>query len=289
MQAIVLTVVAMTAFAANSVLCRMALGDIKIDAASFSTIRLLSGALTLLLLTRVPSPRAVRGQGGSWLSGFMLFLYAMPFSYAYLSLGAGTGALILFGAVQATMIVAAIAGGERPGTLEWAGLMLAIGGLIYLVSPGLTAPSPLGSGLMVVSGLAWGIYSLRGKGAADAIAATTDNFVRSLPFVFVVSAITIRRTDMSLAGFMLACASGALASGLGYVIWYAALRHLTSTRAAIVQLSVPAIAALGGVLFLAESVSLRLVVSALLILGGVGLAVAQPRQQQTTAGSAAGI
>jgi drug/metabolite transporter (DMT)-like permease len=209
----------------------------------------------------------------------MLFLYAVPFSYAYLSLGAGTGALILFGAVQATMIIAAIAAGERPGSFEWVGLILAIGGLIYLVSPGLTAPSPLGSGLMVISGFAWGIYSLRGRRVSSPVAATTDNFVRSVPFVFIVSAATIRSVDVSVAGVVLASASGALASGVGYVIWYAALRYITATRAAIVQLSVPAIAAVGGVLFLSESISLRLVLASALILGGVGLAVAaRPRQ-----------
>lgn len=267
-----LTVVALVAFATNSVLCRLALGDGTIDAASFSTIRLTSGAVTLLLIMRLTGRGRISGRGGSWTSAAMLFLYAVPFSFAYLSLSTGTGALILFPAVQITMIVAALMAGERPGPLEWGGFGVALAGLLYLMSPGLQAPSVVGSLLMVISGFSWGVYSLRGRGSADAVAATTDNFMRSVPFVLAVSVIMVRTTHLSADGILLAVASGALASGLGYVIWYAALPGLTVTQAGIVQLSVPALAALGGVALMSEAVTLRLVVSAALILGGVAVA-----------------
>lgn len=272
-----LTGLALAAFAANSVLCRLALGGGSIDAASFSTIRLSSGAAMLVLVASLTRGFGPRGRGGDWLSGALLFLYAVPFSFAYLSLGAGTGALILFGGVQVTMILAALRSGERPRLLEWLGLLVALAGLVYLVLPGLAAPSPSGSALMVLAGSAWGFYSLRGRGAVDPVAATTDNFVRSLPFAFLVSALLLARTELSAEGVWLALASGALTSGLGYVVWYAALRGLTATRAATVQLAVPVLAAAGGVLFLSERVSLRLVLAGTLILGGVAFSLAGRR------------
>ena len=267
------TTVALIAFASNSILCRLALAPGAIDAASFTTVRLVSGAATLLLIS-VSTGRANRRGAGNWMSGAMLFIYAVCFSLAYIDLSIATGALILFCAVQLTMIITAIATGERPQPLQWFGLLAALGGFLYLVSPGLEAPSPLGSVLMTVSGVAWGIYTLRGRGSSDPISATTDNFVRAVPFILIVGAVMLRDAHATTRGVILAVVSGALTSGIGYVIWYAALRGLTATRAATVQLTVPLIAALGGLLFMSEAVSLRLVVATATILGGVGLVLA---------------
>ena len=211
---------------------------------------------------------------GSWLSAALLFLYAIAFSFAYLSLGAGTGALILFGSVQLTLIVLALRNGERPRAWEWTGLMLALGGLVYLVLPGLSAPAPLGSALMTLAGMAWGFYTLRGRGSKDPLGDTAGNFVYSVPMTLLVRLVSFSNVHVSMKGIALAAASGALASGVGYVIWYAALRGLTTTRAAAVQLSVPVLAAWGGVLFLAEDVSMRLLLAGALILGGIALSVA---------------
>lgn len=269
-----LTIFALVAFASNSILCRLALGGGGIDPATFTSLRIVSGAVTLFALAALSRRGERPPRAGGWRSGFFLVLYAVAFSFAYVSLSAGTGALILFGCVQATMIAAALRSGERPGPLEWAGLVIALGGLVLLTAPGLSAPAPAGSLLMAVAGVAWGLYTLRGRGTADALLATTRNFLRAVPFALAVSLVMLSRREASPRGVLLAVASGALASGLGYVVWYAALRGLSATRAATVQLSVPVIAALGGVLFLSESVSPRLAGSALLILGGVGLALA---------------
>ncbi len=264
----------MLAFAANSVICRLALEGGAIDAASFSSIRLAAGALTLLLICAARRPGRESSGEGSWRAAALLFLYAVCFSFAYLSLAAGTGALILFGAVQVTMILAALASGERPHRFEWLGLLLALAGLVYLVLPGLSAPSPLGSALMATAGVAWGIYSLLGRASRAPLQTTAGNFVRSLPLVAAVSLLSLPWLHLSATGVLLAVLSGALASGVGYVIWYAALRGLTATRAATVQLSVPVLAALGGVALLAEPITLRLLLSAALILGGIGMALA---------------
>jgi len=269
MPTAVLTLVALTAFAANSILCRAALGGGAIDAASFSTVRLLSGAVTLALLVQLGGRRLA----GSWWSAGYLFLYAVPFSFAYQSLATGTGALILFGAVQATMLIAAVLAGERPGVLQWVGLATALGGLVYLVLPGVSAPEPIGSALMAVAGVGWGVYSLRGRGASDPLAETAGNFVRTLPMVAVVSAAALSDVHITAPGAVLAVSSGAVASGVGYAIWYAALGGLTATIAATVQLSVPVLAAIGGVLFMAEAITARLLLASLLILGGVALAL----------------
>jgi drug/metabolite transporter (DMT)-like permease len=271
-RTVVFTGLALTAFAANSLLCRSALGRGAIDAASFSTIRLAAGAAALLAILRVTRPRdaAVRG---SWLSAALLFLYAVPFSYAYVTLGAGTGALILFGSVQATMLAVALFTGERPHPVEWTGLVVALSGLVYLVLPGLSAPSPVGCALMTTAGMAWGAYSIRGRGASNPLAETTGNFLRSVPLAVAVSLVAARSAGVTAAGAVLAILSGVLASGLGYVAWYAALSGLTATRAASVQLAVPVLAAAGGVAFLSERITVRLVASAVLILGGVGLAL----------------
>jgi drug/metabolite transporter (DMT)-like permease len=268
-----LTLFALIAFAANSVLCRMALGDAAIDAASFSSVRLASGAAMLLFISIVSRKDRSPGRRKNWISAAMLFLYAVPFSFAYISLSTGTGALILFGSVQATMILAALLSGEHPHTIEWIGLLTALGGLVYLVFPGLSAPSISGSLLMTVAGISWGFYTLLGRNALDPLSDTTYNFIRSLPFVFAVSVVMSKEIHLTPNGMILAVLSGALASGLGYVVWYAALKGLTTTRAATVQLSVPVIAALGGVVFMSESITVRLFVSAILILGGVGLAI----------------
>jgi drug/metabolite transporter (DMT)-like permease len=279
-----LTVVAMLAFAANSLLCRLALGQGMIDAASFASLRMISGAVMLVAIVLLRR-RKVRGSTATWRSASMLFLYMACFSFAYLSLGAGTGALILFGAVQLTMFVVALRGGEHFSGISWAGLALAVLGLIYLVSPGLHAPDPWGALLMAVAGLAWGLYSLLGRRATDPLEATARNFVYAVPLVLLVSlAGWLVAPDAVLAtsrGVMLAIASGALASGCGYVVWYAVLPSLPATRAATVQLSVPALAALGGVLLLSEELTWRLVLATVATLGGVGLVLAQRATRST--------
>lgn len=268
-----LTAAAMVAFAANSVLCRLALGAGLIDAASFATVRTLAGAAVLaaILLLR---QKAVAARP-DWRSVVALYLYMVFFAFAYLSLSAGTGALILFGAVQLTMFTVALRAGEHFPVVSWAGLALAIGGLVYLVSPGLTAPDPLGAALMTVAGVSWGAYSLIGRSAKDPVEATAHNFLYAVPLVAATSLAFIGDFAVTAAGAAYAVASGAIASGLGYVIWYAALRGLTGTGAATVQLSVPVIAAVGGVLLLSEALTLRLVVASAATLGGVALVLAQ--------------
>lgn len=268
------TALALTAFAANSLLCRRALGHTTLDAASFSTIRLVSGAAVLWAIARARN-RVAAGTSGSWGSAALLFLYAVPFSFAYVLLSAGTGALILFGAVQTTMLAAALVSGERPHVFQWTGLLLALGGLLYLVIPGLTAPSPTGCALMAVAGASWGFYSLRGRRPADPLAETAGNFARAVPMALGISLLAASHAGWSTEGAVLAVLSGALASGLGYLAWFAALPGLTATRAASVQLAVPVLAAAGGVILLAEPVTLRLVVAAVLILGGVALVIAR--------------
>ncbi len=273
-RTMLLTLVAMLAFAANSLLCRMALGQELIDAATFTSVRVIAGAVVLTLIV-LPRWRTGNRTEVNWRSAVMLFAYMAFFSFAYLSLSAGTGALILFGAVQLTMFVVALKGGEPFPLLSWIGLALALTGLVYLVSPGITAPDPLGASLMAVAGVAWGFYSLLGKDVADPLEATANNFIYSVPLVVVVSLFFMGDFHASLSGLVMAAASGAITSGLGYVIWYAALRGLTATRAATVQLSVPAIAAFGGVLLLSEDITLRLVVASVATLGGVWIVLTQ--------------
>lgn len=268
-----LTAIALVAFAANSLLCRLALGDERIDAASYTSLRLLSGAATLWAIVAFSGRSNHVPEGGGWVSAAMLFLYAVAFSFAYLTLDAGTGALILVGAVQVTMILAGFFEGHRPYALEWLGLVSAFGGLVYLVSPGISAPAPFGAMLMAVAGIAWGIYSLRGRRSGDPVVATAANFVRAVPFALVVSLVALTDFEITTRGAWLAVLSGAVASGMGYVIWYAALKGLTTMRAAIVQLAFPVLAAIGGVLFLSEDVTYRLVISTVVILGGIALAI----------------
>lgn len=270
----------MLAFAGNSIICRLALKQQTIDPASFTAVRLVSGALALVLLAGIVGRGSKVRSGGSWMSALMLFLYAICFSYAYLSLDAASGALILFGFVQATMIAAALVTGDRPGLFEWSGWLLAAAGLSILLLPGARAPSPAGAALMAFAGIAWGIYSIRGRHENDAMLATTGNFLRSVLFVVVLASIVFRKTQLSGTGLLLASVSGALTSGVGYVLWYAALNHLTSMQAALVQLSVPAIAAAGGVLLLAESLSMRLVGCGIMILGGICLALTRKARRR---------
>ncbi len=272
------TSLAMVAFASNSLLNRLALGRDSIDAASYTAIRLMAGALVLWLISSLQRNREESNIRGNWISAAMLLLYAIAFSFAYLSLSAGTGALILFGSVQMTMMLVALRSGERPQPLEWLGLLLALGGLVYLVLPGLEAPSPLGSGLMILAGIAWGAYSLRGRGSASPLGDTTGNFIRAVPFTLAVLLVSLHGVELSPTGVLLAVLSGAAASGVGYVIWYTALAGLTATRAAGVQLSVPILAAWGGVVFLAEDTSLRLILAGAMILGGIALAIAGRRK-----------
>jgi len=275
---VLLTTFALIAFAANSIICRMALGNAAIDPASFSTIRLVSGAVVLWVIVKATLRGKAGKHPGSWWSAAMLFLYAAAFSFAYVSLNAGVGALILFGAVQATMISAGLLKGERPSMLAWCGFIIALAGLVYLVLPGLAAPSFSGAVLMAIAGFAWGIYSLRGLGITNPAAITADNFLRSVPMTAMVSLVLIPSLQLSLGGILLAVLSGGLTSGVGYVVWYAALRHLSATRAAMLQLLVPIIAASGGVLLLSEQLTLRLILSSLLIIGGVGLTLKAKQQ-----------
>ena len=263
------TAVAMMAFAANSLLCRVALRGAHIDAASFTLIRLASGALVLWLIVQLRGGTA--GKHGSWLSAFALFSYAAGFSFAYLTLPASAGALLLFGAVQATMIGYGLWRGERLGLMQSAGSTLACAGLIGLLLPGLSAPPLDGAILMIVAGVAWGVYSLRGRASSDATASTAGNFIRALPFVAVLSVLMLSRASLDVLGVGYAVASGAIASGLGYAVWYSALPGLRATSAATVQLSVPVIAALGAALFLDEAITLRLVLASVAVLGGITL------------------
>ena len=272
---IFLTAMAMIAFAGNSLLCRAALRHTSIDAASFTTIRLISGALVLWLVVRISRGSAV-GEG-NWKSAFALFAYAAGFSFAYISLPAATGALILFGAVQATMIGHGIRAGDRLRRSQLAGFVVALAGLVGLLLPGLSAPPLIGSLLMLSAGIAWGIYSLRGKGAGDPTRVTAGNFLRAVPVAVVLSTLMMDRFSLDSAGAGYAIASGALASGIGYAIWYTALPALKAAKAATVQLSVPVIAALGGIVFLGEPLTLRLVLSSVTILGGIALVILEKR------------
>ena len=269
-----LTALAMVAFAANSVLNRVALADGEADAFTYTGVRLASGALMLVLILawRGARPRWERF-GGSTAGAFALFLYAIAFSYAYLELAAGTGALLLFAAVQFGMLGWAIGNGDRPGVLEWAGFGVAILFLVLLLMPGLTAPDPFGAALMILAGLAWAAYTLLGRGSSAPLVDTGGNFLRCLPIALLLILPGLFAQTTSLAGWLYAIASGALASALGYAIWYSVLPALQRSTAAYVQLTVPAIAAAGGVVFIAEPLTLRLVLCSVGILGGVGLAL----------------
>jgi drug/metabolite transporter (DMT)-like permease len=262
------TAFALVCFAGNSVLNRLALGGNTIDAGSYIAIRLVSGALMLWLLHSISKRDYKMEVKGDFLPAFYLFLYGIAFSFAYRSLSSGMGAFILFGTVQTT-----ISRGERPHFSEWMGLLLAASGLTYLVFPGLAAPDPLGAALMVIAGIAWGFYTLKGKGVKDPLETTALNFIRAVPMVLLANIFTFSTAHWSAQGVFYAFLSGAVTSGMGYAVWYAALRGLTTTQAALLQLCVPVIAALGGVVLLSESITERLIGSGLLIISGVSLAL----------------
>jgi drug/metabolite transporter (DMT)-like permease len=269
----IFTAFALIAFAANSVLNRLALGGNMIDAGSYITLRLVSGAVTLWLINAASKRNIGWILRGSPLSAFYLFLYGVCFSFAYRSLTSGTGAFILFGTVQTTMLMVGLSRGEKPHILEWLSLIIALSGLVYIVFPGLSAPDPLGAFLMVTAGVAWAFYTLRGKGVKDPLETTATNFIFSVPMIFCIYFLNFSKTHVNTEGVTYAVASGALASGVGYVIWYAALRGLTTTQAALLQLSVPVIAAFGGIIFLSETLTNRLIIGGILIIGGVTLAL----------------
>ena len=311
MRVALLTAAALVAFAGNSILCRLALADGAIDPASFTAIRIASGAAVLLLLVRLRSnptftatatvtatdtdhghghghgPRSRSTETGSWPSALALFLYAAPFSYAYLTLGAGMGALVLFASVQTTMIAWGVKRGhDSPRPLVWLGLAIALAGLFALTLPGADAPDPAGLALMIIAGVAWGVYSLRGRTASAPLVATAGNFARAVPpaLALLAGAVALSAAlHLTAGGVLLAVASGALASGLGYSIWYAALPHLPVTSAAILQLLVPVLAAAGGVALLAEPVTGRLLVAGGAILGGVAIAIVARRPAPASA------
>lgn len=276
---ILLTFITLLAFAANSVLNRLALAHSGIDALLFTVIRLLSGALFLALLMFIR--RRAQTLGGNWPSALALLAYAAGFSLAYRELSAASGALLLFGAVQVTMIAAAILRGERLSRWQVLGLAAAIGGVIWLLLPGASAPGFLAAALMLLAGVSWGVYSLRGRKAADATQATAGNFARaavlSLPLLLWVD-FPGGAWSQAGDGFVYAVLSGALASGAGYALWYAVLPHMKATTAATVQLSVPVITAVAGVLLLDEAISLRLMGASVLTLGGIALYIRTGRR-----------
>jgi len=273
LKAFGLTGLAMLAFAGNSVLGRLALENGAIDPASFSIIRLMSAAVMLYFLIAVKKPSNVRLAYGSWRSAVMLFLYVVTFSYAYVGLDTGTGALILFGSVQITMIGFNVFQGNKLSLIEQVGLLLAFSGLLVLLLPGSTQPSFLGFLLMLISGVAWGLYSVWGKGSLQPLADTAGNFLKTVPMCALLGLVLLSHYAISAEGVYLALASGALTSGVGYAIWYAVLPALSITKAAVSQLSVPIIAALGGVMFAAEHVTVQLFLASLLTLGGVCIVI----------------
>jgi drug/metabolite transporter (DMT)-like permease len=298
-----LTLLAMIAFASNSLLCRAALKESRIDPATFTFVRLFCGAVALWLIMTIRNGMIIERTAslsigtsrsgllgarflslryGNWISAAALFAYATGFSFAYASLSAGTGALLLFGAVQATMILWGLRKGERLSTIQIVGFVIALTGLIVLVLPGLSAPPLAGSTLMVGAGVAWGIYSLRGRGERNPASATTGNFVRAVPFAAVLSILFIQWGHVDLMGITYSIISGAVTSGLGYVIWYSALPGLKAASAATVQLSVPVLASTGGILLLGEPITLRYMIASIAVLGGIALVATTPHPEGQT-------
>ena len=279
---IFLTSCALICFAANSILCRLALGAQQIDANAFTLIRLLSGAITLLFLlalnrrssaTTNAKPHTPEEQKGSWLSAYLLFQYAICFSFAYTLLSAASGAIILFGTVQLTMIMISMYKGNRLHIFEWLGIIIAFGGFVYLLFPGISAPSPLGFYLMLLAGIAWGGYTLRGRHSQNPLSDTTWNFVRSLPFILVLLLFFWSKLHFNRQGVLLAIASGSIASGIGYAIWYKVLPSLRATQAAVVQLMVPILTSIAGIVWVSEPITLRFAIAAVMILGGILLVI----------------
>jgi drug/metabolite transporter (DMT)-like permease len=272
-RTVVLTGLALASFASNSLLARAALRGQLVDPATFTLVRLASGALALGLLACRGGRFAPVWRSGSTTAASALFAYALAFSLAYLRLDAGTGALVLFGAVQVTMIGWGMATGHRPSALQWIGLLVSLAGLVLLAAPGLQAPDRTGTALMALAGVAWGVYSLRGIGGTDPIAANASNFLRAVPLAILAAVALSAQRHPSARGLLLAVVSGAVTSGLGYAAWYAALPGLTPLRAAVLQLAVPVLAALGGIALLGETMTLRLAVAGVVVLGGIALAV----------------
>lgn len=274
-----LTLITMLCFAGNSVFCRLALRQTTIDPASFTSVRLISGALVLALIV-YGRPRFWRtgvirsaGLGGNWISGLALFVYASALSFSYADMSTGIGALLLFGAVQATMVLTGLWRGERINGQQTAGLVLALAGVVAILSPGLNAPPLASALLMLTSGVAWGVYSLRGRGVADPTGDTAGNFLRATPMSVLLSGLFLAHQHLDGQGVLYAVLSGALTSGLGYAIWYAVLPKLTRTRAAAVQLSVPVLASLAGALFVREPITLGLMLTSTAVLGGIAMVV----------------
>ena len=276
-KTILFTGLALIAFAANSVLCRLALGESAIDASTFTIVRLLAGAIVLTVIMRISKIKSNSNTNsstkGSWPASIALFIYGLTFSFAYVTLDTATGALILFGSVQITMILMSIFSGNRLHISEWFGMAIAFTGFVYLILPGVTTPSVIGFLLMTVSGIAWGIYTLKGRGSKNPIMDTAFNFLRTMPFVIILAIVTFKYAHYSSEGILLAVLSGSIASGIGYMIWYSALSGLSVTQAAVLQLLVPVIAAVGGIIFFSESISFRLTVSSAMILGGILMVV----------------
>lgn len=282
MTTIIFTSLALVAFAGNSVLCRLALADNQIDAASFTAIRLLAGILVLSILVKLANTRQrqvkpTSKKVKSWLGAIALFIYALSFSFAYIQLNTGTGALVLFAAVQISMLLYAIYSGERLNKTAVVGFLLAVAGFAYLISPNLTSPSLIGFILMTISGIAWAAYTLLGKGANNPLIDTADNFIKTLPLVGLLTILVYLfaqdSMNISSTGLILAITSGAVTSAIGYAIWYAALKNLTATNAAVLQLLVPVIAAIGGIIFANETLTLEFLLASTMLLGGILLVV----------------
>lgn len=273
----ILSLLAMTAFAANSLLCRLALMNSEIDAASFTSIRILSGTLILWLIIKLQG-KTIRTEG-NWFSAFALFIYATAFSYAYVTLSAGTGALLLFGAVQMTMIIYGLRSGERLNKRQSAGFVFAVSGLIIYMLPGISTPPLIGAVLMVIAGVAWGAYSLLGKGVSKPLEMTGGNFLRAVPLSMGLSLLMMPYMQVSGTGVMLAMLSGAIASGMGYAIWYQVVRETATTNSAIMQLSVPVIAGAGGMVFLEEMITLHQLISSIAILLGIAMVILKPARK----------
>lgn len=268
---------ALVAFAANSLLCRRALGLGLIDPASFTSIRLVSGTIALAVIAA--AIRRSQPRQGSWASALVLFSYAATFSASYVRIGAGPGSFLLFGSVQAAMLGWGVVRGERPTLRQWTGIIVAVAGLAALTLPGSHAPDRIGAALMICAGISWAVYSIRGRKTVDAVVTTADNFLRTVPLTAALSLGSMSSAHLTTSGISLAVASGALASGLGYILWYAALPSLSATQAAAVQLSAPILAASGAVLFLGEHLTLRLLGSGAAILCGVWLAIQRPKRR----------
>lgn len=265
----ILTGLALIAFAANSILCRLALGNETIDASSFTIIRLFSGGIVLLMILKISGNKIQQSSNGSWISSLILFVYAITFSFAYVTLDTGTGALILFGSVQITIILLSIISGNKLSIYEWLGTIIAFIGFVYLILPDVTSPSIIGFLLMTLAGIAWGSYTIKGKESKSPLADNTYNFLRTIPFLIILLIFTIKKLNYSFDGILLAVVSGGITSGIGYTIWYMAIGGLTKVQTSVVQLLVPVIAAFGGVLFISEKITFHLTISSLLILGGI--------------------